>query len=274
MALLALMTMTAACGDGDEPDRTAQATIDNVVTKTVAGTTGTAFDVNSSLAFNLNYTARTADVTTHGVKFSPNQPVGVDLLFKGCKATFASDDHVTFSGTGFTPMEGYTVNDVSGSFNTTLNTGIMRYTVVSPRSTSQVYAFTQMLYSTLPNQATNYNGDPRTAERFYKFQYGLNQDNKVMANIYIDNIQFVPQMPKLAEIRIPLDNAEVVSTKTGYEVTGNGIVPYYLQGNTEVPMDSRTIDNLKAQVNVDEATFHIEFDCFGLHFTEDGNIYR
>ena len=158
-ASVALLTLATACGsDNDEPqpDRIEQVSMPNIITKTVAGTTGEPFDVNSSLDFTINYTAKTVDVMARGLKFSIHQPVTVDLNFDGCKAAFTDDKHFSITGTGFTPMDGYTVNDVSGTVDLALNTAILKYVVVSTRSTSQIYTFSPMLYSELPDDEANY----------------------------------------------------------------------------------------------------------------------
>ena len=270
-ALAALIALLSACGsDNDEPQQTKMFTLNDAVTKTVSGTTGLPFDVNTDLTFDINYTTRTVDVKTLGVRFSQHQPYGIDLDFDGCKVTNVDGERFSFTGTGFNPMEGYTVNNVSGTFDISLNTGCMKYSVVTSKSTSQIYAFSKMLYSTLPNNATNYY---KTAECFYKFLYSVGDNGGVEANVYIDNISFAEGMPKLSEMRIPLGGATVTSTPNGYTAQGTDIVPFNLQGQTEVPMNSRTINNLILQVNVASKTFHIEFDCFGLHYTDDGALY-
>ncbi len=274
-ACVALLSLATACGsDNDEPqpDRIERASMAGVVTKTVAGTTGEPFDVNSSLEFSINHTAKTVDVTAMGVKFSVHQPVTVDLNFDGCKATFADDKHFTIAGTGFTPMEGYTVNDLSGTVDLALNTAILKYLVVSTRSTSQIYAFSPTLYSELPQDAGNYGS---TVETYYKFQYSITSQGTPEGGISIYNISFAAGMPKLAEIRIPLNGEGTViePTATGYHIAGSGIVPYYIQGGAEVPMASRTIDNLDATIDVAARTYSVEFDCYGLHVAHNGKLH-
>ena len=273
-ACVALLSLATACGsDNDEPqpDRIERASMSNVVTKTVAGSTGVPYDVNSALTFGINYTAKTVDVAATGVKFSPHQPVTVDLDLKGCKATFVDDKHFTIAGTGFTPMEGYTVNDLSGTVDLALNTAILKYLVVSTRSTSQIYAFSPTLYSELPQAASDYG---TTVETYYKFEYSITDQGAPVANIRIYNISFASGMPKLAEIRIPLNDDTVVEpTTTGYRVTGSGIVPFYTQGAAEVPMASRTIDNLNVTIDVAARTYSVEFDCYGLHVSQSGRLH-
>lgn len=273
-ACVALLSLATACGsDNDEPqpDRIERASMTNIVTKTVAGTTGMPYDVNSSLDFTINHTAKTVDVIARGLKFSVHQPVTVDLNFDGCKATFADDKHFTITGTGFTPMEGYTVNDLSGTVDLALNTAILKYQVVSTRSTSQIYAFSPTLYSELPNGDANYG---TTIETYYKFEYRITDQDAPVGNIRIYNISFASGMPKLAEIRIPLNDDTVVEpTTTGYRVTGSGIVPYYTQGGTEVPMASRTIDDLNVTIDVAARTYSVEFDCYGLHVSQSGKLH-
>ncbi len=272
MVLLALATACGSDNDEPKPDRIEKVSMAGVVTKTVAGTTGLPFDVNSSLDFTINYTAKTVDVMARGLRFSVHQPVTVDLNFEGCKATFADDRHFTIAGTGFTPMDGYTVNDVSGTVDLALNTVILKYQVVSTRSTSQIYAFSPVLYSELPHGEANYG---TTSESYYKFQYSIDDAGAAVGNIRIYNISFTEGMPKLAEIRIPIDGdgTVIVPTTTGYHVTGTGIVPYYTQGGAEVPMASRTINDLDVTIDVAARTYNVEFDCYGMHVKHSGNLH-
>lgn len=272
LATMAIMMGLSACGDDNDepqPDVTKTITIDNIVTKTIAGSTGTAFDVNSSLELDINYTKKLVNVITKGVKFSPNQPVTIDLNFNDCAATFMNDNCFSLKGTGFTPMDGYTVNNVEGSINMNLKTVLMKYTVVSTRTTSQIYAFSDNLYGNLPTNETTLDD---ITDTYYKFHYGITADNTVNANVHIYNIRFVEAMPKLAEIRIPLSDAVITTTPKGYSIEGSEIIPFYMQGQTEVPMTTRPITNLKLDVNVENKTFHIEFDCYGLHVSNDGNL--
>ena len=272
LAFSAMILGFTACGDDKDepqPDVTKTITIDNIVTKTVSGSTGTAFDVNSSLELDINYTQKLVNVVTKGVKFSPNQPITIDLTFNDCAAICKNENYFSLNGTGFTPMDGYSVNDVEGSIDLNLKTVLMKYTVVSTRTTSQIYAFSDNLYGNLPANETTLDD---ITDTYYKFHYGITADNTVNANVHIYNIRFVEEMPKLAEIRIPLSDATITTTPTGYTIEGSDIIPFYMQGQTEVPMSSRPITNLKLDVNVENKTFHIEFDCYGLHVSNDGNL--
>ncbi|MGM9804535.1 MAG: hypothetical protein ACI308_10215 [Muribaculaceae bacterium] len=89
---------------------------------------------------------------------------------------------------------------------------------------------------------------------------------KGKADIEINNIQFIQQMPTLSEITIP--GIDVETTSTGFRLTAESIVPT----STGVPMENRTVSNLDITLRVAEGTMQGTFNCMGMDCTVTGSI--
>ena len=269
MAIAAMLfTFTACGGDDDEPDynNTLERSMSGIIVKTMAN--GKPMNLSScDLTFIFDFKTRMLNLGFNGVSFAPGMPY-ISFAANGLNINSSNNDQIDFSGSGVLVMEGYTLNNIHGLFNSALNNLILTYTVSAERGQYDVISFSPVLYSTLAGGGYDYDN---ATEKFYKFNSQVT--NKLFtASICIDNIQFVAQMPKLEEIVIPLDDAAIVQTAKGYTATAATIVPYFKQGDKLIPFSDRTISNLNYELNVRDHKFSIEFDCYGLHYTDSGSL--
>lgn len=272
MAIAAMLLGFASCGD-DEPDNVDKFSsgLSGLCTKTSAG--GQLLcDDECSTQFEIDYTNRVVDIKMIDVKFAPAMP-DVPFELKGLKATIADRDHINVSGTGLQPMDGYTVNNLTGTINLALQAFYLRYTVTTNKGNFDVVTTSFINLSALPGGQTNYT---LTNDKFYCFMRQSTHDISAGngLSIYIYNISFAANMPTI-DCRIPIDGANIISTATGFTATGTSILPYYMNGgDVEVPMPERQVDNLKLNVDLMNKKFNIEFDGFNdVHFTDSGTLY-
>ena len=271
LSFLVIATMTisfTSCFDDDDPENHVkiEKALNGFIVKTMSN--GNVINLsNCEMSLKIDLTDESIDLGINNVSFAPKMPK-ISFTANGLKATSFDNNRITFTGTGIEVMSGYTLNDVHGLFNNALNTLVLTYAVSSQQGQYEVLTHSSLLYSQLPDGEYDYSN---ATDKFYKFA-SLIEDNSFKASIYIDNIQFVPQMPKLEEICIPLDDATIVQNANGYTATAETIVPYFKQGGTFIPFTDRTISNLKYNLDVRAQTFSIEFDCFGLHYTDSGKI--
>lgn len=269
MALAAIMLTFTACG-GDEPDNnsTVEGKMSNLIVKTISN--GNHINIAPC---DINYKfvpkSRTMNLSINNVSFAPRMPK-ISFDVNGLDAVTNDNKGFWFSGYDIQVMSGYTLDDIDGQFDKDLNTLVLTYKVIAERGQYDVITFSPILYSILPDGSHDY---ANATEKFYKFKSQLDDNNNFTASICIDNIQFVPQMPKLEEIVIPLDDATIVQTANGYTATATTIIPLFKQGDKYIPFSDRTISNLNYTLNIKDHKFSIEFDCFGLRYTDEGYIY-
>ena len=267
MAIVAMALCAVSCGD-DEPTPvdTFKTGFKNLTTKTSAG--GRLMCDDDCVAIiEIDYAKREVDIEMQNIKFVSAMP---DITFEmeDLRATINDPNHISFSGTNIVPMEGYTINDLTGSFDFENGLCYIRYTVVSSRGSFDVVTYVNTKnYTSLSDGRTDFT---TTSERFYRFIGGANTTE---FSIYIHNIKFVDAMPLQKQLRIPVAFDKGTSTATGYTYQATGIVPYFLNGSTEVQMPERQVDNLILNVDVMNKRYQIEFDCFNLHFTDSGSLY-
>ena len=267
MALVAMLAGLVACGSDNDDEIVAAGSYvpKDAVVVGVPGR-GNGFNTTCKVALRFDYVAQTTSVTFSGITFTAAMPA-IDFDLAGMKTSFLTRKKGSFSGSGLTPMDGYVVNNVTGAFDADLDLVTMSFDVVSSRATTHITITGGHVMSAI----TDGDDYEATAERFYNFD--LSDIAQGGGDLYIHNVQFVSAMPKQKRLRIPLADATIVNTDKGYNITGTAIVPYFLSGSTEVPMAEREVDNLVATIDVATGTFAVEFDCFGLHFTDSGQIY-
>ncbi|MBO4813391.1 MAG: hypothetical protein J5523_00365 [Muribaculaceae bacterium] len=267
---IAAMLLFTACGD-DEPDNiTVKSNINGLIVKTISG--GHNINISScDISYEYGNNPRHMDLGINNVSFAPRMP-RISFEVNGLDAVTNDGIGFWFSGYNIQVMSGYTLDDIEGKLDKNLNTLILTYAVKSEQGQYDVITFSPILYSVLSNGSSSFDYENAT-EKFYKFKSQIDDNNNFTASICIDNIQFVSQMPKLEEILIPLDDATIVQTANGYTATAETIVPYFKQGDKYIPFSDRTISNLEYTLDIKGNQFSIEFDCFGLHYTDEGHIY-
>ena len=275
MALAAMTLGIASCGDDNViTEDNISFGVKDLISKTVSG--NTFFDyTNSKLRFDLNYLADTACLHVLDTKFNQHMPVTVSFSLSGLKVDYSTRDRFTLTGTGYDPMEsmGYQVNNVRCNVNASLNMYYLAYDVVSSNGTSKVYVYPKTILSTLEDNNLDY---ADATDLYFTFKCGLTDGNKYEGDVLLSNVQFQigeRTSPKMT-IRIPYDNqVTVTGTTTGYVVTGTGITGKYQQGNTEIPFEQSTIDNLEIIVDVVNKQYSISFNCMGGEFESSGKLY-
>ncbi len=126
-------------------------------------------------------------------------------------------------------------------------------------------------YATL-NTVVHHKTKTTTAGNFGSFDcmnaeytFRINTE-KNTADIIIYGIQFVEQMPTLAEITISA--VPLTQTTHGYKLQADAIVPT----STGVPMENRKITNLDINLNLAQGTFNGMFNCMGMVCNCEGDI--
>lgn len=248
--------------------------IDELMTKTVTG--DAFFDyAGTQLSIGL-YQLGGVDIQVIDTKFSESQSSPVSFLLDQTGA-YGQDYIMLLSG--YKPKnvttEGidYRVSDVSCVIHTQMPLCYMKYTVTSSNATSQVYVYPHTVFTALQDgRRMDYEG---VSDLYIRFNASLDNQGKYQGSALLHNVQFKigeRTSPKMT-IRIPYnDLVTITPTKTGYSVEGNGITGLYQQGSTEVPFEQSTIDNLKINVDIVNATYSIFFNCMGGEFESNGAL--
>ena len=269
LAIAAMLLTFTSCGD-DEPDNiTVNGNVNGLIVKTISG--GRNINISScDISYKYSNNPRHMDLGINNVSFAPRMPK-ISFEVNGLDAVTNDRIGFRFSGSNIQVMSGYILDNIEGKFDKNLNTLILTYAVKSEQGQYDVITFSPILYSIMTT-SNSYDYE-NTSEKYYKFKSQIDDNNNFTASICINNIQFVPQMPKLEEILIPLDDAVIVQTANGYTATAETIIPYFKQGEKYIPFSDRTISNLKYTLDIKGNQFSIEFDCYGLHYIDNGFIY-
>ncbi|MBR5102145.1 MAG: hypothetical protein IK092_03385 [Muribaculaceae bacterium] len=267
---LAMLVSLTACFDSDDNGEVNSASFTDI--NIIARTTINGnffFEGASAVSGTINFTDMTANLHFTGIKFAPQMPA-IDFDLVGLQLMGSDVNHLGFVGTGLKPVEGYQVDDFRASLNREDYTIAISFKVNTGNATFDVLCYLPTLYSKLEGGNIDYADTP---ERFYRFVIEENREGVISeANLFIHNIQFVQQMPKQEQLRIPLTKCEIVKNGTGYHITGTNIIPFFKRGNVETGMEERLVDNFVLDINLISHTFNVEFDCYGLHFTDSGDL--
>lgn len=267
---MAMILSFTACGDdNDEP--TAPETTTSIEALNVKTVTSGAVSNESSCSADITVapSKKTVSLTFKDITFSSRMPK-VSFSLDGLAYTTGKSSltEYHFTASSVTPMQGYTVTNVEGYANP--KDGVL-YVSFVVNNTWTVYVSNQLYYSALSDGFFN---DTATTEIYTTFfLYPSSTDSKWGGDIEMYNIQFVQQMPKLQKIRIPLNNATITPTVSGYEISGTDIVPYYTNGTTELSFGERTVTDLTGNVNLVTKTYQLQFTCFEKTVTYQGSLY-
>ncbi|MDO4510499.1 MAG: hypothetical protein Q4B68_01605 [Bacteroidales bacterium] len=268
LALMAMATSFAACGDDEKKDEPSLPTYYSHRINVKTGMKGALVhqcEIDAKFAV---YTDGHMDIMLQGVKFAEKMPA-VDFTIGDVKYKTESEKVWTVSGSAPVGTAGYSISGLTGVID--LATGIVSVKF-KVNDMYDVLLLTNANYSKL-SSGSDYE---KTTETFFDFNFFAvqNKDKVYSGNIGIHNIAFVPQMPKLKHIIVPLEKATVTPTATGYTYEGTDIIPLFVVDGAETPMKERPVTNLKGETNFAEGTFSIEFDCYGLHYTNSGKLFR
>ena len=294
MTIAAIAAMMTACGKSSEPEHKA--------TRSMAGLRVSVLnddenfhEAMTEVAFDLDYTAATATLTFKDITFAPRMP---EITFKltGLRLGYVNDNNVSITSTGdLTPMEGYTVNGVEGTVDFRNNIMRLKMNIVARGATYVTYVYSPTLYSYPQRRDADGNYAEYSNEEIHNILYrgtfsditdtyfgfdiynpnqSIYLDNPIGAiffNMY--NIQFVSAMPKMAALRESLSSTIVKTEDSSIIYTADSIIPEFKDASGWTPMASREMTNVKITINYASATYAIEFDCFGIHYTNSGRLY-
>ncbi|MGM9811247.1 MAG: hypothetical protein ACI30V_00205 [Muribaculaceae bacterium] len=248
----------ASCTDNKE-EQTMSITDDVVVTCMQTTTVG-------KIYMKMNITNSTIDITM------PVQKGGstVDATIKDLKLSFSNTLGYTFSTTNADAVDGsgkslgVKINSLNGFLQMFNNPEIEQNIAITYNVDGKPAFVTRKKISHVTSSTVTDYGRGTFECKDATYIMTLNPE-KGTANIEINNIQFIQQMPTLSEITIP--GATLESTSTGYRITADEIVPT----SADVPMDNRTITNLDITVNAGAGTFGGSFNCMGMSCTVTGS---
>ncbi|MGN0214610.1 MAG: hypothetical protein ACI4AH_07385 [Muribaculaceae bacterium] len=267
--LLSFITVAAfavafgSCNSNDH-EQTMSVT-DQVLVTTSNGVSQTT--TAGKIYLKMDITNSTVDVTMP----VQNGSTTTDATFKDLKLSFSSSLGYTFSASKADAVDasgkslGFSISNLSGSVQVISDSQIegniaISYTI----NGNSAFATKKKISHFITTTITNY-GSGTFECKDATYVMTLNPD-KGTANIEINNIQFIQQMPTLSEITIPGTTFE--ATSTGYHLTADLIVPT----SADVPMDNRTITNLNITINAGAGTFSGTFNCMGMECTVTGSI--
>lgn len=300
MTIAAIAAMMTACGKSSEPEYKATRSIAGLRVSVLNG--GDNFhESRTDVAFDLDYTAATATLTFKDITFAPRMP---EITFKltGLRLGHVNDNNVLITSTGdLTPMEGYTVNGVEGTVDFRNNIMRLKMNIVARGATYVTYVYSPTLYSYPQRRDADGNYVEYSSEEIHNILYrgtfsditdtyfgftlhspeGTVYHDSPLENVYLYmyNIQFVSAMPKMAALRagfarVGASTAGTVSTKGSSIVyTADSIIPEFKNESGWTPMALREMTNVKITINYASATYAVEFDCFGIHYTNSGHLY-
>lgn len=262
LTTVALIASLASCGsdNNDTPDIVETIALDHMTAKTIIqGRSVYDHDFNASAAVNLS--ANTLTLNLNKVKFAEKMP---EVNFSIADIPFKLRDNVMVLSPSATSSSNgdYKVTGLKGSID----------------AGNKVYNITfrvNDMYDVILSGTFNCSKDYNTNSKFYTFSINNATDKKTL-RLGICNVKFVEGMPTLKEMAVYLnqeDGCSIVSTTTGYTFECEQIIPLYKEGNTETPMETRPMSNVKGSVDLVNRTFSIEFDCYGLHYTDSGTLY-
>lgn len=284
MTMVALAAMTlgfVACGDDDPITRDeVNFGVTDLVSKTVTG--DNFFDYTGlGLRMHLNYLSDTAYMAVVNTKFSAMQPFPVSFALTKLGITYTDRSRFKLSSTtSYDPLPGmgYQVNNVRMSADLLMKAYYLTYTVTSNHATSQVYVYPQSILTTLEDDDVDY----ANAKEFYAtFTAKPGQNSTYEGNVLLTDVQFSIGTAKspVMTIRIPYDeHVTITPNKRGYTVTGSGITGLYRQGESWIPFEQSTIDNLAIDVDVVNKQYSIFFNCMEYEgvpgeFESSGKLY-
>lgn len=266
-AMLAMVAGFTSCGDDNGNNKGE----DMTTTQTLAMSAKTRinsvliYDCDFTATFTAKYADKTATLALNNVKFAEKMPA-VNFVIEGIK--FTQEGSVfTFEASSVKASGGYTVGGLKGKIDTENNV----YNI-----TFYVDAIYEVLLTSPYNCSDNLPSGSDN-QKSYAFKQSTEGAQKKL-RFAMKNMKFVEAMPIIKEIAVYFndgDGSTITNTATGYTFESASITPYfkYKDGATEIPMDSRQMTNVKGTVDLVNRKFTIDFDCFGLHYSDKGSLY-
>ncbi|MDY3076585.1 MAG: hypothetical protein SOW62_00400 [Sodaliphilus sp.] len=265
-AMLAMVAGFTSCGDDNNGNNKGE---DMTTTQTLAMSAKTriksvlVYDCDFTATFTAKYADKTATLALNNVKFAEKMPA-VNFVIEGIK--FTQEDSVfTLKASSVKATGGRTVGGLKGKIDTKNKVYNISFCV---DATYEVLLTSPYNCSdNLPSGSDN--------QKSFAFKQSTEGAQKKL-RFAMKNMKFVEAMPIIKEIAVYFndgDGSTITNTATGYTFESESITPYYKAGTTEIPMDSRKMTNVKGTVDLVNRKFTIDFDCFGMHYTDAGSLY-
>ncbi|MGM9870117.1 MAG: hypothetical protein ACI30R_10920 [Sodaliphilus sp.] len=263
LATLAIFATLTSCGDDDNNptgDITETIALPQISAKTVIDGKSV-YDHDFDGAMVVNYGAQTLTLNLNKVKFAEKMPE-VNFAIAEVKFKKEGDVFVLNSSQVVSNSSSYDVSALKGSID----------------AANKVYNISFRVnntYDVILTGTFNCSKDFNTNSKYYTFSLTSKANEKAL-RLAICNVKFAEGMMPLKEMAVYLNSKEsgsITSTSTGYTFECGEVIPFYKEGNTETPMESRPMNNVKGTVDLVNRTFSIEFDCYGLHYTDSSALY-
>ena len=267
-AMLAMVAGFTSCGDDNNGNNKGE---DMTTTQTLAMSAKTRinsvliYDCDFTATFTAKYADKTATLALNNVKFAEKMPA-VNFVIEGIK--FTQEDSVfTLEASSVKATGGYTVGGLKGKIDTKNKVYNISFYVDATREVLLTSPYN--CSDNLPSGSDN--------QKSFAFKQSTEGAQKKL-RFAMKNMKFVEAMPIIKEIAVYFndgDGSTITNTATGYTFESASITPYfkYKDGATEIPMDSRQMTNVKGTVDLVNRKFTIDFDCFGLHYSDKGSLY-
>lgn len=264
LATLAIFATLTACGSDDDNKQTDDITetiaLPQIATKTIIQGKSV-FDYECDGAMVVNFGAQTLTLNLNKVKFAEKMP---EVNFSIAEVKFKKEGNV------------FVVNQsVAASNNSSFAVSALKGSIDAENKVYNISFRVNDTYDVILSGTLNCSKDFNTNSKYYTFSLASKGDKKAL-RLAICNVKFAEGMMPLKEMAVYLtsnENATITSTATGYTFECEAVVPYYKEGNTETPMETRPMSNVKGSVDLVNRTFSIEFDCYGLHYPDKGTLY-
>ena len=267
-AMLAMVAGFTSCGDDNNGNNKGE---DMTTTQTFAMSAKTriksvlVYDCDFTATFTAKYADKTATLALNNVKFAEKMPA-VNFVIEGIK--FTQEDSVfTLEASSVKASGGYTVGGLKGKIDT-------------KNKVYNISFYVDATYEVLLTSPYNCSDNlPSGSDKQKSFAFKQSTDGaQKKLRFAMKNMKFVEAMPIIKEIAVYFndgDGSTITNTATGYTFESASITPYfkYKDGATEIPMDSRQMTNVKGTVDLVNRKFTIDFDCFGMHYTDAGSLY-
>lgn len=220
------------------------------------------YDYDFTATLTAHYGTKTLTLALNNVKFAEKMPA-VDFVIDGIN--FSEENGlIKVEASSVSASAGYTVTGMKGYFDTEHKVYSISFAV------NGTY---EVLLSSHFNCSDNHYASSN--QRSYSFLM-TNEDGKQKLRMGIHNVKFVEAMPIQKELAVYFTDSEeclLKSTSTGYTFECAKLTPYFKDGNTEIPMESRQMTNVKGNIDLVNRKFSIEFYCYGINFSDSGTLY-
>ncbi|MDY6411734.1 MAG: hypothetical protein SPL28_01915 [Bacteroidales bacterium] len=281
LALVASLAGLSSCG-GDEPyvPEITQETITapDLINSTITiANNSVNYIETATYGFNIEYTdmrEATVEVVANNVKFDSHMPFPVSFAMDKIKTYKLNDDYVEFQASTVkflkpgTDEENtrYKLTNVRGYIDKRNKVYTLDYTV---NDTWRVLVCNSTISSRVENNLYK-----STTELYYTYDIDI---ATMKAEVFIQNVQFSvdgASSPVLPKISIP--NLDVVATSTGFELSGDNIIPNHYSGaelDIPTPMPQMTVTNYHGTLNIAEGTHSIFFNSMGGEHNNTSPLY-